>query len=405
MMAERLMPGSEDGHRPAGGTAARPAPAVAFRQFVVKLHSRCDLACDHCYVYTMADQRWRSRPRSMPERVLDQTAHRIGEHARAHRLDRVDVILHGGEPLLAGTARIERAVTEIRQAAAPVPVRVTAQTNGTRLDEPFLRLFDRLEIGVSVSLDGDRAAHDRHRRGPDGRGSHDRVTAGLRRLTTGYPRLFNGLLCTVDLRNDPVTTYRALLAHRPPTVDFLLPHGTWSTPPPGRPPDPRQTPYAAWLIAVFDEWYHTPGPPVRVRLFDEIIQVLLGGTSRLAGVGTSPVAVAVVQTDGAIELDDTLGAAHADAARTGLHVARDPFDAALDLPAVRAQQAGRDALCATCRACELGRVCGGGLRTHRYRAGNGFDNPSVYCADLYALIDHVRHTVRRDVAALRAASR
>ncbi|MEU2614258.1 FxsB family cyclophane-forming radical SAM/SPASM peptide maturase [Micromonospora sp. NPDC007271] len=405
LTAERPMPGSDDGHRPAGGTAARRAPAVAFRQFVVKLHSRCDLACDHCYVYTMADQRWRSRPRSMPDRVLDWTARRIGEHARAHRLDRVAVILHGGEPLLAGSARIERAVTEIRQFAAPVPVRMTVQTNGTRLDEAFLRLFDRLDVGVSVSLDGDRAAHDRHRRGPDGRGSHDRVTARLRRLTDGYPHLFNGLLCTVDLRNDPVTTYRSLLAHRPPAVDFLLPHGSWSAPPPGRAPDSRQAPYAAWLTAVFDEWYHTPGQQIRVRLFDEIIQVLLGGASRLAGVGTSPVAVAVVQTDGAVELDDTLGAAHPDAARTGLHVARDPFDAALDLPAVRAQQAGLDALCATCRACDVARVCGGGLRTHRYRTGSGFDNPSVYCPDLYPLIGHIRHTVRRDVAALRAAVR
>ena len=399
------MPGPDDGHRPAGGTASRRAPPVAFRQFVVKLHSRCDLACDHCYVYTTTDQRWRSLPRSMPDRVLDWTAQRIGEHARAHRLDRVDVILHGGEPLLAGAARIERAVGAIRRDAAPVQVRVTVQTNGTRLNEAFLRLFDRLGVRVSVSLDGDRAAHDRHRRGPDGRGSHDRVEAALRRLTTGYQHLFNGLLCTVDLRNDPVSTYRSLLAHRPPAVDFLLPHGTWSTPPPGRPADPRQAPYAQWLIAVFDEWYHTPGQRTRVRLFDEIIQVLLGGTSRLAGVGTSPVAVAVVQTDGAIEMDDTLGAAYASAARTGLHVARDSFDVALDLPAIRGQQSGVDGLCGTCRACDLHRVCGGGLRTHRYRAGNGFDNPSVYCTDLYTLIGHIRRTVRRDVTALRAASR
>ncbi|MEU3454743.1 FxsB family cyclophane-forming radical SAM/SPASM peptide maturase [Micromonospora sp. NPDC006766] len=398
------MPGPDDGDQPTGDTRVR-APAVAFRQFVVKLHSRCDLACDHCYVYTMADQRWRSLPRPMPEGVLRRTARRIGEHARAHQLDQVDVILHGGEPLLAGPAGVEHAVTEIRQSVAPVPTRVTVQTNGVRLDEVFLLLFDRLGIRVSVSLDGEREAHDRHRRGPDGRGSHDRVTAGLRRLTTGYPHLFNGLLCTIDLRNDPVTTYRSLLAHRPPAVDFLFPHGTWSSPPPGRPPGHQLAPYAEWLITVFDEWYHTPGQRTRVRLFDEIIQLLLGGVSRLTGVGTSPVAVAVVQTDGAIELDDTLGAAHAGAARTGLHVSRDSFDDALDLPVMVAQQAGVNALCATCRGCDLRRVCGGGLRTHRYRAGTGFDNPSVYCPDLYALIGHIRHTVRRDVAALRAALR
>lgn len=396
------MPGSDDGHRP---TATRRAPPVAFRQFVLKLHSRCDLACDHCYVYTMADQRWRDLPRTMRQGVLDATAHRIGEHARAHRLDRVSVILHGGEPLLAGPARIEAAVSAIRHGCAPVPVRLTVQTNATRLDETYLRLFDRLDVRLSISLDGDRAAHDRHRRGPDGQGSHARVETALRRLTTGYPHLFNGLLCTVDLRNDPIATYLSLLAHQPPTIDFLLPHGTWSAPPPERTADPRRTPYARWLISIFDRWYHAPGPPVRIRLFDEIIQVLLGGASRLAGVGLSPVVVAVVQTDGAIEMDDTLAAAHSGAARTGLHVRRDPFDAALDLPAVRAQQNASEALCATCDACDLRRVCGGGLRTHRYRAGNGFDNPSVYCPDLYALIGHIRQTVRRDLASMTGASR
>ncbi|MGC5031062.1 FxsB family cyclophane-forming radical SAM/SPASM peptide maturase [Micromonospora sp. DT229] len=399
------MPESDDGHRPAGDSTVRRAPPIAFRQFVLKLHSRCDLACDHCYVYTMADQRWRDLPRMMSPRVLDTTARRIGDHARAHRLDTVSVILHGGEPLLAGPARIESAVSAIRQGTAPVPARITVQTNGIRLDEAYLRLFDRLDVRISLSLDGDRAAHDRHRRGPDGRGSHDRVEAAIRRLTTGYPHLFNGLLCTVDLRNDPVTTYRSLLAHRPPTMDFLLPHGTWSTPPPGRVPQPDPTPYAQWLIKVFEQWYHAPGPPVRIRLFDEIIQVLLGGTSRLAGVGTSPAAVAVVQTDGAIEMDDTLAAAHSGAAHTGLHVLRDRFDDALDLPAVRAQQAGSAALCATCQACDLRRVCGGGLRTHRWRADTGFDNPSVYCPDLYALISHIGRTIRRDLAALSGATR
>ncbi|MEV0004772.1 FxsB family cyclophane-forming radical SAM/SPASM peptide maturase [Micromonospora sp. NPDC050980] len=389
------MPGPDHGPR---------VSVVPFRQFVLKLHSRCDLACDHCYVYTKADQGWRSQPRTMPPDVLDRTAQRIGEHARAHRLRRVDVVLHGGEPLLAGPARLRAAVTTLRQAAAPVPVRVTVQTNAVRLDETFLRLFDRLDVRVGVSLDGDRAAHDRHRRGPDGRGSHARVEAALRRLSTDFPHLFNGLLCTVDLRNDPTTTYRALLAHRPPAVDFLLPHGTWAAPPPGRTTDPGRTPYARWLATVFDEWYHTPGQRTRVRLFDEIIQLLLGGTSRLTGVGTGPLAVAVVQSDGAIELDDTLAAAYPGAAGTGLHVSRHSFDSALRLPAVRAQQTGAAGLCETCRACDRHRVCGGGLRTHRYRAGSGFDNPSVYCPDLYALIGHIHRTVLRDVTAVRAAS-
>ena len=76
----------------------RPTP---FRQFILKLHSRCNLACDYCYMYEMADQSWRRMPRRMSKAVIDRTAVRVAEHVDAHGLTRAEVILHGGEPLLA----------------------------------------------------------------------------------------------------------------------------------------------------------------------------------------------------------------------------------------------------------------------------------------------------------------
>ena len=35
---------------------------VSANQFVLKVHSRCDLACDYCYVYESLDHSWRDRP-------------------------------------------------------------------------------------------------------------------------------------------------------------------------------------------------------------------------------------------------------------------------------------------------------------------------------------------------------
>ncbi|MEU9838708.1 hypothetical protein AB0C69_05725, partial [Actinomadura sp. NPDC048032] len=45
-----------------------PAPreALPFREFILKIHSRCNLACDYCYVYEMGDQSWRDQPRARP---------------------------------------------------------------------------------------------------------------------------------------------------------------------------------------------------------------------------------------------------------------------------------------------------------------------------------------------------
>ncbi|WP_031166523.1 FxsB family cyclophane-forming radical SAM/SPASM peptide maturase [Streptosporangium roseum] len=380
----------------------RPTP---FRQFILKIHSRCDLACDYCYMYEMADQSWRSRPRRMPPEIVSAVAGRIAEHVRAHALPSIEVILHGGEPLLAGRQPIREAVSSIRSAVGPgTRVDVSLQTNATLLDTAYLRLFDELDVRIGVSLDGDAQMHDRNRRRRNGEGSHAAVAAALDRLSSpSFRHLFAGLLCAVDLRNDPIATYEALVGFEPPAVDFLLPHGNWSAPPPGLVPGSDATPYADWLITVFDRWYGSPRQPTRIRLFGEIMHLLLGGSSSNEQVGLSPVGMVVVETDGGIEQSDILKSAYDGAAATGLHVARDPFDAALTLPSIAARQIGALALAPQCRSCPVVRVCGGGLYAHRYRDGTGFANPSVYSPDLLRLITHIRRAVAADVSTLKGS--
>ncbi|MBT2444314.1 FxsB family radical SAM/SPASM domain protein [Streptomyces sp. ISL-36] len=370
--------------------------------FVLKVHSRCDLACDYCYMYRSADRSWRTQPRTMTPATVARTAERIAEHLSAHGLTEAGVVLHGGEPLLAGDTMLADTVRTLRAAVGDgVRLRFSLQTNGVRLTERRLDLCGELGIRIGVSTDGGRAAHDRHRRGADGRGSHARVGAALRLLAREpYRPLFAALLCTIDLRNDPVRTYEELLAQRPPAIDFLLPLGHWRTPPPGLAPGARRTPYADWLWAVFERWYGAPSRETGVRLLDDLMALLLGAAPRTEALGLSPVRYAVVETDGSLAQDDTLRTAYDGAARTGLDVWRHSFDLLLRHPGVAARQWGADGLCATCRACPLHPVCGGGHYANRYRPDTGFANPSVYCADLAALIGRVRGRLAEDVAAL-----
>ncbi|XVS62597.1 FxsB family cyclophane-forming radical SAM/SPASM peptide maturase [Actinosynnema sp. CA-299493] len=373
-----------------------PGNGLPFRQFVLKVHGRCNLACDYCYVYELADQRWRARPRAMSPEIVAHTAERVAEHVRGHGLAEVEVVLHGGEPLLAGRAAIESLITRFRS-VVPVPVRFAVQTNATLLDREFLELFSAHGVRVGVSVDGTPRAHDRHRVRPDGSGSWAAVRAALAAMRS-FPAVYGGLLCVVDVAEDPLRVYESLLELSPPAVDFLLPHGNWSVPPPGRVAGAGSTPYAEWLIAVFDVWY--PRPVTRVRLFEELLAVLLGGRSGVEGIGLSPSAQVVVETDGTIEASDILASSSPAASATGLHVARDPFDAALELPDVRAGRSGLAGLSEPCRRCPVVSACGGGLRAHRFLEGAGFDRPSVYCPDLARLIGHVRSRVAADLAAL-----
>ncbi|HET6355330.1 MAG TPA: FxsB family cyclophane-forming radical SAM/SPASM peptide maturase [Streptomyces sp.] len=371
-------------------------------QFVLKVHSRCDLACDHCYIYEHADSSWRGRPRAMPADVIEAAAERIAEHARAHGLSAVHVVLHGGEPLLAGPVRLRKIAEDLDGALAGVcALDLRIHTNGVLLDERFCDLFAELGVKVGVSLDGDRASNDRHRRYADGRSSHPQVMRAVDLLDRpAYRQLFAGLLCTIDIENDPVAVYDALIALRPPRFDFLLPHATWDLPPPR--PAGSASPYADWLDVVYERW-DGAGRPVPVRLFDSVLRTLHGESSLTEALGLAPADLVVIETDGTFEQADSLKTAYDGAPVTGMDVFTNSLDEVLEHPGMLARRQGIEQLSAQCRSCPVVTSCGGGLYAHRYRTGKGFDNPSVFCADLMALIMNIR--AREDAAALRAVER
>jgi uncharacterized protein len=373
----------------------RPTP---FRDLVLKVHQRCNLACDYCYVYTMADQSWRDRPAIMERETWLAAAARMAVHARVHELPTMRLILHGGEPLLAGSERLAALVRDFRAAFDGVcQLDVRVQTNGVLLDPPMLARLIEHGVTVGVSLDGTPSDNDRHRRHADGRSSFPAVDRALRLLGSPEHRsAFAGLRCTVDPAIDPLACYEALLRYEPPMVDFLLPHANW-TEPPVRPVGAGSTPYGDWLVTIFDRWYDTTPQRTGVRLFEDLLALALGGAGRSEQAGLSPVAVVVVETDGAIEQVDSLKSTYPGACATGLTIFADPLDAALEHPGVVARQIGLAALCDACVSCPVHTICGGGHYAHRFRAGDGFRNPSVYCADMLRLIHHITRRVASDL--------
>lgn len=362
-----------------------------FRQFVLKVNSRCDLACDHCYVYEHADTGWLRQPAKMAVETMTQLATRIGEHAKSHALAGVHVVLHGGEPLLCGPEHLSALIVALEsglRGACDLDLRI--HTNGVLLDRTFCDLFRASGVKVGISLDGDRAANDRHRRYRDGRSSFDKVTTAIELLRAEYPELFAGLLCTIDVRNDPIAVYEALIGYEPPVVDLLLPHSTWDAPPERA----GETDYADWLAAIVDRWL-ADGRPVPVRTFDSIISTGQGGPALTESLGLEPSDLLVVETDGTYEQADSLKVAFDGAPATGMNVFRHAIDEVARNGGIAARQAGIAGLCATCRSCPVVDTCGGGLFAHRYKTGSGFDNPSVFCPDLKKLIEHVGHRTSR----------
>jgi uncharacterized protein len=372
----------------------------AFRQFIVKVHSRCNLACNHCYVYESVDQSWRQQPQAMSPETVKVVAGAIAHYAEQHHLDEVEVVLHGGEPLLLGVDRMREMLAELKAVIGPVcRLSLGIQTNGVRLDQRWADLFRSEGVRVGISLDGGLAANDRHRIYRNGASSFAPAVRAVELMTSEpYRAVFAGLLCTVDVDNDPLEVFRDLAALRPLRIDLLLPHATWEHPPPQA--VPGETPYGDWLCAVFDEWFDAP-PVVGIRMFEELLNALLGGASQSEAVGQSAPESLVVETDGTLEQTDALKVAFPGAAATGYHISE--LEELSADPAAFGSVAGVDALSTTCRACPIVAACGGGLYPHRYRADTGFANPSVYCEDLKRLIGHIDESLQRKLALVAVA--
>ena len=292
-------------------------------------------------------------PKRMSRGVAQKAVERIAEHAEGHALKSVDISFTAASRV--GRSGWFADLAEVLLVRVPAQVNLSLQTNGTLLRRPMLKTLKRLHVQVGVSLDGDAEATGRHRRYANGRNSFNAVADGLDLLgSPEFRECYSGILCTIDVGNDPIATYEALLKFNPPAIDFLLPHANWSFPPPG-------TGYANWLISIFERWYSAPQQETRIRLFSELVPLVLGQPGAVEGLGLLPSTVAVVDTDGTIKQLDSLSSAYPGAADTGLHLTSSSFDDALEHPTTIARQIGVGALSQQCRTCQVMEICGGGL--------------------------------------------
>ncbi|MEU9885923.1 FxsB family cyclophane-forming radical SAM/SPASM peptide maturase [Sphaerisporangium sp. NPDC051011] len=368
--------------------------------FICKVASRCNLDCDYCYVYRHADQSWRRQPQRMSMRTAAQLGRRINEHAVTHHLREVNVILHGGEPLLLGLPYLRELCDAITEPTKNVTIRWHGQTNGVLYDEATLEFCRERNLSFGLSIDGPAEAHDRHRVDHAGRPSFAGAHRALTLLSGDWGRpVWGGVLAVIDLRHDPLDVYRFLRGFEPPNIDFLLPLGHHDLRPPGK-DSPGTTPYADWLLRIFREWYDERPQPIRIRRFRDVVALHLGAQNSSEEWGLQPVDLIVVETNGELQAVDTLKVTFEGACELGLNVFDHSFDDALRSPSVRARQDAWATLSPICQACDLVRVCGGGYFPHRYSDEAGFNNPSVYCADLMKLIREITTVVDQDLARL-----
>ncbi|MEZ5997055.1 MAG: FxsB family cyclophane-forming radical SAM/SPASM peptide maturase, partial [Hyphomonadaceae bacterium] len=334
-----------------------------------------------------ADQSWRRMPKTLSDEHRTAFAERLAEYARQHDLKDCFVVLHGGEPLLAGAEAIATFVQRVRETVGQsAKVEFGMQTNGLLLTDAALDVLEKAGVVVSLSLDGPREVNDLHRTTRKRRSSFDKVEAALERLQK-RPNTFAGVIAVIDPRAAPETLFSYFDQYQIPRLDFLLPDAHHLRPPPGRAEQPAL--YREWLIRAFDLWLDQY-PHLPVRFFETLLDAAAGLPSQTDAIGFGDVSLLSIETDGSYhDLDVLKVVGEGVSALAGSVSDRAISDVAAS-PAIEAHRRllTKDGLCETCRSCRVVEICGGGSVPHRH-GPRGFNHPSVYCEELFSLIQHV----------------
>jgi uncharacterized protein len=147
------------------------------------------------------------------------------------------------------------------------------------------------------------------------------------------------------------------------------------------------------MISIFDDWFNGYKSHIRIRFFEEILYRLFGHKGSLESLGTEEVGLITISSNGAYEQVDTMKSVFPGAQNIGLNVIDNDLDEVLLQKGVKDRQLGKSGLSSKCQNCKVVNICGGGYYPHRYSQINEFNNPSVYCEDLFELITHIENKV------------
>ncbi|HJU73388.1 MAG TPA: quinohemoprotein amine dehydrogenase maturation protein, partial [Gemmatimonadaceae bacterium] len=184
---------------------------IPLTTLVLNVTSKCNLACTYCYEY--GEDRV-VEPSTKPRFMTEETARQSVDFMFAEAGDQktVHLTFFGGETLL-NYKVLRSALAYARQRAAMLgkEVDVSLTTNATLLRDEIIDWIVDNDVGVTVSIDGDREQQNRHRVFHNGKGSYDVIRPHIESLLRKHRRRPVGARVTLTHDNlDVIGIFRHL---------------------------------------------------------------------------------------------------------------------------------------------------------------------------------------------------
>lgn len=359
---------------------------------VLKTTERCNINCSYCYMFNMGDESYKNRPPIISLETINALSQFLKQGCEELGIEHLIIGFHGGEPLLQKKKNFEVMCEILTSTLSPIAkLTFTMQTNAMLFDEEWINLVTKFKINVGISIDGPQEYHDKERVDHRGRGSYERVIKKIKLLQQS-PLMQKGggfgLLCVIDPAHSARKIYRHFVDDlNAKYMDFLLPYNNHNH----KIPYPVQA-YGDYLCELFDEWTADDNPQVKVRCLVSILDIFLGGTSHVYGVGPGiedELPLITVTTAGELSPSDEFRATDYSVNYSGSTVFNTSLSTYLNMPIFKQIKQASQLLPTVCNDCCWHKVCGGGAIVNRYHKDNGFDNPSIYCESLKDFYSHV----------------
>jgi uncharacterized protein len=322
--------------------------------------SACNLRCQYCFYYDESEKRRQFNYGMMTATTLETIVCKTLECGDTQ----VGFAFQGGEPTLAGLGFYQK-LLELQQKYNWKKVKVSnaIQTNGLLINTDWAQFLAENHFLVGLSLDGPKDVHDRNRIDGNGQGSFNRVMKTV--------ALFNQHRVEYNVLS--VVT-KAVARHIGQVYNFFVNKQGFRYLQfipclDGLGEEPGQSPYSLspelyeeFLKRLFDLWYRDfqNGRRLSIRMFDNILQLLLGYPPESCDMKGHCSANPVIEADGSVYPCDFYVL---DKWKMG-NIMVDGFPEMLQCEAARAFVAVSHGIAVQCGACQFYPVCRGGCRRH-----------------------------------------
>lgn len=352
---------------------------------ILKVASRCNLACTYCHWFR--DKSVYNFSPVIKKEIFDLLETRLIHYLlNYYPKPELSIIFHGGEPLLVKKSFFDYMCSKLLEIGEKTKksIKLGVTTNGVLIDDDWCKIFKNYNVGVSVSLDGDKDINDKSRIDFKGNGSYAKIVSAITKIQANNLNL--SILSVCDPMSDPENICKHFVDKLGiKNFDILIPNFNYEDK-----KNNKVKSISMFYIKLFNLWMYIYYPKkIKIKIIESFLKAVLQIPTKMPGIGKSTIRAVSITPNGDIQPHDVLRINNQMSINTDLTLYNN------DLSDIHNNSAWQKALIEsinlpdTCKKCDYRDICNGGNVIHRYSRENQYNNPSIYCADLKIIYQHI----------------